>query len=473
MLLSLRTAPTIVTWPPTGRAPTPMERCLLLALLLHGLLVAWIGSTPGTAQVGEGLWGRINVTLRGEPGPNRKGSDSAAAPRPSSSDAPPRDTPRIGGQVRSTEAPTDAAPGAARVGQTNPIREEPELSRLADTVPGGQLQPLPSEKLGAGATAAPAEPAKSEPSPEPRTLNRVSNPEASSLQTLQSLPASSELLQPAPTLAPSKRAVSQSATPALKTLPNALPTSTSVDSVVTPELTATPKPMSRIEQGTTASPLTSKPLPTLPSRVQANEVHLPAALPQTPTPLGTVAAPTSTAVPAKPLPSLPTPTQASPAPAIAPLPETPRLAAEPVQAPVAAAPAATTPAASPSTSPSTSDNSAPQRTVTTPGASNAAPAGAPDAGRKIGSDLALPPAPGASAPKLNLELPRSGGPLARQGVRGMVDLVPAPPDKKSKLEQELEAAKRADCRRAYENAGILAVIPLALDTARGKGCTWK
>ena len=54
----------------------------------------------------------------------------------------------------------------------------------------------------------------------------------------------------------------------------------------------------------------------------------------------------------------------------------------------------------------------------------------------------------------------------------MIDVLPVPPDKKSKLEQELEAAKRADCRRAYEQAGILAVVPLALDAARGKGCRW-
>ncbi len=99
--------------------------------------------------------------------------------------------------------------------------------------------------------------------------------------------------------------------------------------------------------------------------------------------------------------------------------------------------------------------------------------GAPDAGSRVGADLALPPAPGASAPRLDLSLPRTGGPLARQGVKGMLDVLPVPPDKKTKLEQEVEAAKRADCRRAYEQAGILAVVPLVLDTARGKGCTWK
>ena len=79
----------IVAWPTVARPPTRLEQCLLLALLMHGLLVAWLGSAPGSARPGEGVWGRINVSLRGEPGPAREGSESVAAPRPSSGEAAP------------------------------------------------------------------------------------------------------------------------------------------------------------------------------------------------------------------------------------------------------------------------------------------------------------------------------------------------------------------------------------------------
>jgi malate synthase len=50
-----------------------------------------------------------------------------------------------------------------------------------------------------------------------------------------------------------------------------------------------------------------------------------------------------------------------------------------------------------------------------------------------------------------------------------VDLLPQPPERKSKLEQSLEDAANKDCRKAYSNAGILAAVPRAIDAARGKG----
>jgi hypothetical protein len=53
---------------------------------------------------------------------------------------------------------------------------------------------------------------------------------------------------------------------------------------------------------------------------------------------------------------------------------------------------------------------------------------------------------------------------------GLVPLLPPPAGKDSKLANDVDKAKRADCKDAYAGAGLLAVIPLAIDAARDKGC---
>jgi len=100
--------------------------------------------------------------------------------------------------------------------------------------------------------------------------------------------------------------------------------------------------------------------------------------------------------------------------------------------------------------------------------------GAPDAGVQQGHDVATPPSASASAPKLNLELPRpqQGGELSRQGSRNLLQLMPHPPELKSKLSESVEKAARDDCRKAYGNAGLLALVPLTVDAAKDKGCKW-
>ncbi|MBI5256710.1 MAG: hypothetical protein HY855_09435, partial [Burkholderiales bacterium] len=105
-------------WPPAPPPRTTLTRCVLLALLLHVLLVLWLGNAPGgSAQPGQGVWGRLNVTLRGlrpEPG--------AGVPARSAAEAGPAGharEPRFGGAVRSEAAPTTPpdTPGAARLGR--------------------------------------------------------------------------------------------------------------------------------------------------------------------------------------------------------------------------------------------------------------------------------------------------------------------------------------------------------------------
>ena len=89
-----------------------------------------------------------------------------------------------------------------------------------------------------------------------------------------------------------------------------------------------------------------------------------------------------------------------------------------------------------------------------------------------GNGSAQPPNTGASAP-LNLDLHGGGmGPSLGRTRSGLVPMLPAPAEKKTQLETDLEKAQRADCAKAYAGAGLLAVIPLAKDAVTGKGCKW-
>ena len=97
--------------------------------------------------------------------------------------------------------------------------------------------------------------------------------------------------------------------------------------------------------------------------------------------------------------------------------------------------------------------------------------GAPDAGAVVGHDVATAPSSPASAPRLNLDLVRPrGGEISRQGSRGVLSLLPHPPE--SKLANDIEKAAKPDCRTAYSGMCLLAAVPLALDAVRKEGCRW-
>jgi hypothetical protein len=51
---------------------------------------------------------------------------------------------------------------------------------------------------------------------------------------------------------------------------------------------------------------------------------------------------------------------------------------------------------------------------------------------------------------------------------------PAPIDRKSKLAEAIDKAQKPDCRTAYADMGLLAVVPLVASTiADGNGgCRW-
>ena len=62
--------------------------------------------------------------------------------------------------------------------------------------------------------------------------------------------------------------------------------------------------------------------------------------------------------------------------------------------------------------------------------------------------------------------------LAPLALSRMMDVLPSPPDKESKLSKDIDKASREDCTKAYADAGLLAVIPIAKDAVTGKGCKW-
>jgi hypothetical protein len=89
--------------------------------------------------------------------------------------------------------------------------------------------------------------------------------------------------------------------------------------------------------------------------------------------------------------------------------------------------------------------------------------------------VATRPSAPASAPRLNLELPRSrGGEIGRDGQRGVLNLIPPPPERRSKLADDIANAAKKDCKTAYAGAGLLAVVPLLIDATKTKGgdCKW-
>lgn len=477
-----------------------MQRCLLLALLLHVWLVLMFGNATGTAAPGQGVWGSLTVKLLG-----RSGGDA---------DAPPADT--ATGSPEAGTAPAEA--GVRAPGRPSPPAAQPDAARADESsdappstatlnLPEG-FRPVERQDLGTPPPAASLQmPAPELPS---ATLNRLeTRPDAAvtplspaaSLRT-PARPAQSPV-PPTDLPAPVNRLDASPAAPATATLPR--PAELRADPAATAAAVPSadlPRPITRLEAPTATATTVAMPRP---SELRSAPALAPALTPPTalPAPVqrleaatadGAAVAPLSragdlrtagatAATPAAALQGaqdLPAPVRrlesAEAAGGVAPLAAAPNARAAvpapgatslsdlagnlPGQVSVPAGPARGDPSASPFAAPS--------------GA-----AGSPDAGPRLGPDVTAPastppsPAAAASAPRapLNLSLPR-GDMTARRGSTGLIDLIPPPPERKSKLEQAVEDAVNKDCRKAYSGAGLLAVVPLALDAARGKGCKW-
>jgi hypothetical protein len=109
---------------------------------------------------------------------------------------------------------------------------------------------------------------------------------------------------------------------------------------------------------------------------------------------------------------------------------------------------------------------------TTPSSNNSGKLNLDGSSSGGGNGSVQAPGTGASAP-LNLDLHGGGnGPSLGRTRSGLVGVLPAPAEKKTQLETDLEKANREKCGDAYSKSGLLAVIPLAKDAVTGKGCKW-
>lgn len=452
-------------WPP--RLPSlqrarpgvaDLPHCLLLAALLHLWLVLVLGNAPGgTAEPGQGVWGTINVRLRG---PVSEEPNTAPPVQIQPEGAPGQAAAeRWGGAVRSQAPGPDVDPGAARLG-TWGLRPEARATPAGAAADAGPAEvptsTMPGATTPSSPQAAPVEPRAHDASalaPEPQAAE-------ASLRTR--LPAAGPQVEPLPA-APALTA--QSAThlaelPAPAAPAPAPPQPRSLPSMQGPPASLRAVPALPSMPSAATLPVL-EPVPVPPAQAAPLRALKPAAVAPAPvsTPLaGTTPEPASVPLPEitapQPMPAVRPPL---PEPVLRPL-ETAKPLAEPLPVgPQAMQPVAMAPAPAPSLPP-------------VPG-----PSMAVDAGARVGHDVATPASNAASAvPRLNLELSRPrGGELSRGSARGALPLLPRPPELDDKLAREIQKSVKQDCRKAYAESGLLAVVPLAAD-ALGKsgGCKW-
>ncbi len=451
-----------LSWRPP-RADQRLRQSLLLALLLHVWLVLMLGNTPGgQARPGEGVWGSLSVRLRWDEPQARSGPPSPPAPDQGPlGEAKSR---RFGGAVR---AESDAAaqlpePGAARLGRWQAQEAQHAVQPLGEAA---LLSPAEAAAVSSGLSS-------------PERLSRL--PEA--MQPL-SKSAGADDASAAAALAPLSAAL-----PTAPTLPKRLESPRpAVERVATPALSAVDAPAAaaelapapRLRLPTPGTPALERagPLPALPDLVQpVPGLSMPtlqrAGLPE----------PAAIARRAPAAPLAPAAAQAESPPEMAALPAAPRQPTafeqplEKVSVPGAVSAGATELQPLPSAPAMPAPAAMPQPASVLPllpPAPKLPVAAGPDAGAQLGHDVATPPSASASAPpaKLNLSLPRAGEVSVRSS-RGVLQLLPHPPERKGKLGESIEGAARADCREAHRDSGLVGAAAIAADALRGKGCRW-
>jgi hypothetical protein len=186
-------------------------------------------------------------------------------------------------------------------------------------------------------------------------------------------------------------------------------------------------------------------------------------------------------------PAVPAPTPPAAAPTLPPAPATATPPAPAATSPTApAAPAATAPtapasSAAPSTAPAQRAAPAPVGRETgtpaaplVPGQRPGTPDGRDDIFRPRDATPGAAPAE-APRPRLDLDQIRQRAreiATERTGSPGILSVVPIPPDRRSRLAEEIEKAVKPDCRTAYANLGLLAVPALVAGAVADAGCRW-
>ena len=460
-----------------------LEQFVLLSMMLHVLAIILFGDTNGGgARRGEKLWGALTVTVQALlPGNGLK----------------------PGNYVAPLQAPVTPSPSApASAGKESLDKRARSIPPVENPSPAEESAPPSQAPAFAMPPVIAKEVEKAETEfvvPKP-SVDRVYAPQ---IQAQPSEPAPRE----APPIPPPPTPVPAAITP--------LPVPVALPIIERAALVPMPAP-SPVEAAPREVPAAPTPTPTpLPTPVAAPSMPTPVSAP--PIPVPAPAAKPEPALPkvvpevAKPVVVAPPP----PAPAVAPAPPKPEREVVPPAAPVTdvkpreiPAPAAAfppaasepprvetpkvpkiereiiTPAATPSPTVATPTSTATQ--IRTPAG---APPGTPTAAErdllKPRGDTATAPPDSAGlpatpalgkAPALDLDAIRRRAREINSGT-GPRTVFPFPiapvPKPKTKEQQAFDKAlKKNDCRDAYADMGLAAVVPLVISAVRDDGCKW-
>lgn len=392
------------------RGPPPLWQFVVLSMLLHGLLIALFGAPSGGSSEGRSMWGSMQVELRGL-------------------------------LIEAQRKP------AAAVRVEQPEREAPAPAR-EDRGPAEGAVPLtPPIDTPAAATAPSGAAIVEIPSPFPPLLDRLPT-------TTPRLDEPPPLKVPPPTEGRD-----------LRPPPRERPAPAQVD--VPAPLPLAPAP--RTERVIAEPPLVAAPV-LQPVPIPAPEMRVPQPIEAPPIPR-TAPAPAPVEVQAIPVPALeglvPQKVEAARPVEMVPIPQ---MQVAPAPAPPVAE---RVPSPSPAAAPESRERDAPRGADfrTPPSAGDPARPAAP---RRPGD----PPSSDYDPTKPSLDVDairRRAAQLGREGT-GQRALLPFPmppvPEKKSKMEQAIENARKPDCRTAYQGMGLLAAIPLVANEFGEGNCTW-
>lgn len=411
----------------------PLPQSLVLAVLLHVLLVALVGTVPGHGlPQGDPAWGALRIRLEAARGSDERGQAERVRSTPAPGVAP---APRYGGPAPQAPPLPTPDPGAPDIGPRGP-----------QAVSGLQSEPAAPAPHSIDNVAPAPPPPVLERAPAPAPM-RVTAPDARESAPRQSVveaaPAADERpSSTAPRLAPLatveapalRRPVQAAADIAAPDVQAAAPTRPAATSLH--EDTDLPPARATAADAQALAPVPAVPAPAVqePAPLLDAGTQPVAPRPPDPEPAWPAAAPRS-----PPAPTL-APFDAQSLPAQGPI-ASPRLLVPPLAVGVAGA-----------------GGAQPGAAVTRPQASAERVDAAPPAAR--------------GPTRLNLELPGARAPSAGLASPRLLNLVPPPPERKSPLAQGIEKAARPDCRKAYSGMGALAAVPLTVDALREGGCRW-
>ena len=502
-------------------AETPLVQFVVLSMLLHVLVVVFVGTEERAADGrGDGM-STLDVALA------RYAPDSGfrlrVAPRVEVGRSDSASTRTSGGTKQSSAAPVRRNSPPAAVKPVAKAAPHPSDSRAAqDADP--TVESLPRLDLGAPEIVDKIiEPRREAPTPREAPSETVPRVELEAPRNVepQVTPAPREL--PAPALqfaAPVPRptnerkieiapvAAPETPTPAPAEAPIAAPSRFEPEALPKVELEIKPalQPPAKVEAPPRTEPEIKPALqPTVPVEAppRAEPDVKPALQPPAPVEAPPVVVPPIDAAPpprvipeSMPRPELEQPPIVAPPvspPQRAPIaPRTEREAARPVEAPPAptlqpAAPRIVAPEAVPRADrvlPSAGDlqssrpAAAPSRDAPSAEPLPRLKFGAPEDPDDIFKPRTTPPIgvvpPPGQAPRLNLDAAKKAGPeIGRSdGRKGIFNLNPPPTETESKLGRAIQKAAQPDCRDAYAAWGLLAVPFLLKDTITDTGCRW-